>query len=95
MANLSKKLTGEIKSIIDRMLDQYDIEKYALSVAHDATGDEAIFVDLWYRLGVREFDPSVIAAVRSTVSKMLQEHNESRFPYIRHHLPEGQKVKAA
>ena len=95
MANLSKKLTSEIKSIIDRMLDQYEIEKYAIRVENDASGDEAIFVELWYRLDAREFDPSVIGAVQTAVSRMLQEHDEVRFPYIRHHLPEGQKVKEA
>ena len=71
MANLSKKLTSEIKSIIDRMLDQYDIEKYAIRVENDASSDEAIFIEPWYRLGTREFDPSVIGAVQTAVSRML------------------------
>lgn len=94
MAAFSKKLISRINSIIEGMLGDYDIESTHIEVAEDASGDEAIFIDLNYRLSAREFDPAVINAVLSAVSTMLIENGEHRFPDIRHHLPRGQKVKS-
>jgi hypothetical protein len=95
MNNLSAKIKRQIASIIDDMLKHYDLETCGVEVAEDASGDEAIFVDLCYKLSPREFDPVIISDVRSAVREMLLANNEIRFPYIRHHLQSGQKVKAA
>lgn len=92
---LASDLRDRIKSIIDEKLRDYDLETFTIEVAEDSAGDDAIFVELGYRLNTREFDPSLIRAVRSAVRSMLLEHGETRFPYIRHRLQEGQKVKAA
>ena len=95
MADLKPELRDRIKTIVDGVLHQYDIEAFDIKVAEDASGDEAIFVDLRYRLSAREFDPGLMGKVRSAVRSMLVDNDELRFPYIRHRLQEGQKVKAA
>ena len=95
MADLKPELKNQIKAIIDGVLHQYDIETLDIKIAEDASGDEAIFVDVRYLLSQREFDPKQMSKVRSAVRSMLVDNNELRFPYIRHHLQDGQKVKAA
>ena len=95
MMTLAPDLRDRIKSIIDEKLQDYDVETFEVEVAEDWSGDDSIFVELGYRLTPHEFDPSVIIAVRSAVRSMLLEHGETRFPYIRHRLQDGQKVKAA
>ena len=93
--DLSDDLKAKVRAIIDDMLGQYDIEQCRFEVRDDATGDEAIFIDLTYRLNAKEFDGSVINQLRSAVRSVLIDSGDDRFPYIRHRLPEGQKVKAA
>jgi hypothetical protein len=95
MTALEQATRTKIEAIIDGMLQQYDLETCGIEVARDSSGDEAIFIDICYRLNAIEFDASAINAVRSAVRSMLIENGEERFPYIRHHLPSGQKVKAA
>jgi hypothetical protein len=95
MNDIRPDLKSGIKTIIDGMLSQYDLETCGIEVAEDASGDDAIFVDLCYRLSPKEFDPTLISDVRSAVREMLIANGEYRFPFIRHHLPDGQKVKAA
>jgi hypothetical protein len=95
VADLKPELRNQIKTIIDGELHQYDIETLDIKIAEDASGDEAIFVDVRYLLSQREFDPKQMNKVRSAVRSMLVDNNELRFPYIRHHLQDGQKVRAA
>ena len=95
MTDLKPELRDRIKAIVDGVLHQYDIEALDIKVAEDASGEEAIFVDLRYLLSPREFDPKLMSKVRSSVRSMLVDNDELRFPYIRHHFQDGQKVKAA
>lgn len=95
MAKLKQELRDQIKTIIDGMLKQYDIETVDIAVADDWSGDESIFIDLRYQLSPDAFDPADMGKVRSAVRSMLEENEDLRFPYIRHHLPDGQKVKGA
>jgi hypothetical protein len=95
VADLKPELRNQIKVIIDGELHQYDIETVDIKIAEDASGDEAIFVDVRYLLSQRAFDPKQMNKVRSAVRSMLVDNNELRFPYIRHHLQDGQKVRAA
>ena len=92
---LAPKLERKIVGMISDMLQGHDFEIRSIKVDEDWSGDEAIFVELWYRLSTSEFDPELMTRVRSAVRAMLVDNDEDRFPFIRHHLPDGQKVKAA
>jgi hypothetical protein len=83
----------EIRKIIAERLQNYDVESVRIEPREDATGDDAIFIDIRYRLVAREFDPGLNSTVRSAVIESLFAHGETRFPYIRHHLAAGQRLK--
>ena len=92
---LAPTLELKIKTLINSMLQGYDFEIQSIKIGEDWSGDEAIFVELSYKLNQQEFDPKLIGDVLSGVRSMLVDNDEDRFPYINHHFAEGQKLKAA
>jgi hypothetical protein len=82
-----------ITAIVDNLLHDYKLETCGIEAADDATGDAAIFVDLCYELNEPEVDPAITTAVRTAIRESLLMLGEARFPYIRHHLQDGQRVK--
>jgi hypothetical protein len=84
----------EIRKIIAEQLTDYDVETVRIEAREDATGDDAIFIDIRYRLVSTEFDPALNSSVRAAVIEHLFAHGETRFPYIRHHLAAGQRLKS-
>ena len=93
MKRLSAELQSRIKDIIDRMLVDYDLDSITIKTGESHDGTESIFVDIWHRLNEREYDSNISVSLVAAVHDMLMDHDELRFPYIRHHLPEHQKVK--
>ena len=91
---ISPQIIETIQSTVRTMLGDYDITSCEIAMKEDAAGDDAIFVDVRYRLSTAEFDPQKSAGVRSAIWRKLYDLGERRVPYIRHHLPEGQIVKA-
>ena len=92
---LAAELEIKIRLIINDLLSSHKFEIRSIKIDDDWSGDEAIFVELWYTLDQREFDPKLILTVMSKVRTMLLDNDEERFAYINHHLAEGQKVRAA
>ena len=95
MKELPLKIKNKILNLVQEILNVYPIETMGFEITDDHSGDEAIFIDIYYRLNPSEFDPAVITRLLSTVRAMLIGEGETRFPYIRHHLENDQKVKAA
>jgi hypothetical protein len=82
-----------INNIIDDLLRDYKLDTCGIAADEDSSGDDAIFVDLCYALNEREIDPAITTLVRTAIRESLLNLGEVRFPYIRHHLQNGQKVK--
>ncbi len=95
MADLSLELRDRVNALIESMLQGHRLDNLTISVCDDAAGDEAIFIDLSYKLSGDEFDPTLINKMRSAVRLLLEQNGDERFPYIWHHLQDGQRLKVA
>lgn len=85
-----------VKAAIDRILrenlSRFGFVHATIEPGEDHTGDPAIFVDAEYRLSDEPVDSRVTLATQSMLRDQLLTLGEDRFPYLRHHFAEGQKV---
>lgn len=93
MTAIRPEVRAAIQTVVDDLLRDYKLETCGIKADEDSSGDDAIFVDLCYELTEREIDPAITTAVRTAIRERLLKLGESRFPYIRHHLQNGQRVK--
>ena len=93
--NLVPELERQIRTVIQNILHGYDYEVRSISPGYDWSEDEAIFIELWYKLNQREFDSELMSSLQSAVLSIMAKNGENRFAYIRHHLHEGQRLKVA
>ena len=82
-----------IEDSIGDVLGDYELESYYIQPREDASGDEAIFVDLNYRLNRKPFDSALTSKIRSLVIDRLHDLGEFRFAYLRHNLHREQKFE--
>jgi hypothetical protein len=94
-ALLSPELEAEIRTVILSLVDVAEVDRIAIEVREDSTGDEAIYVDVWHRLSPADFDPRLMSRTHHAVLEALRTKDTSRYAYVRHHLQDGQKVKRA
>ena len=93
--NLVPELEQQIRAVIGSILNGYDYEIRGITPGYDWSEDEAIFIELWYKLNQRAFDSELMSSLQSAVLSTMAKYVENRFPYIRHHLHEGQRLKVA
>jgi hypothetical protein len=86
----------KVKAAIDRILrdnlSRYGFVGATIEPREDHTGDPAIFVDAEYRLSDEPVDSRVTLATLSMLRAQLIALGDDRFPYLRHHFAEGQRV---
>ena len=90
---IAPEVRAAIETTIREKLKGYDLESVSIEPGEDHDGDEAIFIELNYKLNERPFDSALIGAVRSDFRSRLVDLGELRFPYTRHNLQLGQKFK--
>jgi hypothetical protein len=91
------KIAPEVRAAIEATLKDklkgYELESFSIEPGEDHDGDEAIFIELNYKLSERPFDSALLGVVRSDLRRRLIDLGELRFPYTRHQLHKGQKFK--
>ncbi len=82
-----------IEDSIREVLHEYELVSYTIEPKEDASGDEAIFVDLYHRPDLQFLDARATGKLRDTLSKRLLELREYRFPYTSHHIRRAESSK--
>jgi hypothetical protein len=89
---IKPRVRAEIERILRESLSRYGFVQATIEPGEDHDGDPAIFVEAEYRLSDEPVDARVTLATRSMLRDRLMALGEDRFPYLRHHFAEGQKV---
>jgi hypothetical protein len=93
-AEIGTDVLDAIKSAVRNKLAGMPVEECGITSDEDSTGDNAIFVDICYlRPTGSPIDPQIETELLAEVRDRLLNLGERRFPYIRHHLADGQTVK--
>ena len=92
----SAPIKPSVRAAIDRILrenlSRFGLVRATIEPGDDHTGDPAIFIDAEYQLSDEPVDSRVTLATQSMLRDNLIKLGEHRFPYLRHHFAEGQKV---
>ncbi len=82
----------EIERILRENLSRYGLVRATIEPDADHDGDPAIFINAEYELSDEPVDSRVTLSTLSMLRDRLIALGEDRFPYLRHHFAEGQKV---
>jgi hypothetical protein len=91
-APIKPRVRAAIDHIVRENLSRYGFVRATIEPGEDHTGDPAIFVDAEYDLSDEPVDARVTLATQSMLRDRLIALGEHRFPYLRHHFAEGQRV---
>ena len=59
----------------------------------DHDGDDVLYMDVYFDFSKEPIDPFVFNFVTTELREALEVRNERRFPHIRYHFDQKQKVK--
>lgn len=91
-APIKPRVKAAIERILRENLSRFGFEHATIEPREDHDGDPAIFIDAEYRLSDEPVDSRVTLATLSMLRDRLIALGEDRFPYLRNHFAEGQKV---
>jgi hypothetical protein len=90
------RLRPNVKRTIERILRErlspFGLARTDIRSGVDHDGDDVIFVDAYYELVDRAVEPKSIYGLESLLRDALAKLGETRFPHVRHHFDEHQKI---
>lgn len=81
-----------IEAVLADRLGAMGLSKVEVHAGHDHDGDAVLLVDGYFDLTDKALDPTRFYALTTALREVLEQHGESRFPLIRYHFHERQKV---
>ena len=90
-------VSAEVKSAIDRILREklarFGYESATIEPGEDHDGDPVLFIDAQYTLSEEPIDADAAFTAAAELGRKLLSLGEFRFPHLRHHFDERQKVR--
>jgi len=91
-ATIRDDVVAIVHEVLQEEMRRFGLEQVEVSVRPDHDGDPSLHIDASYRKGAPPVDPKVMAGIVTKLRDRLWERGEVRFPYVRHHFPEDQRV---
>ena len=92
----STEIEPQVKRTIERVLRKrlaaFGLNRTKIRAGWDHEGDPVLFVDAYYKRLDRPIEAKATFGLPTELRTALAELGESRFPYIRHHFDEHQKI---
>ena len=81
-----------VEEIVRREMEPFDFRSVDVTAANDHDGDPILLIDAQYGSGGRPIEPKVVAGLVTKLRDRLWNLGETRFPHIRHHFSERQRL---
>lgn len=91
-STVTEEIRQAVSAVLTDRLGSMGLRNVEVQVGHDHDGDEVLLVDGYFDLTDRALEPSRFYALTTALREVLEPHGESRFPHIRYHFHERQKV---
>jgi len=91
-ATINPQVRAAIERVLERRLALYGYERADIRIGQDQEGDQILFVDVSYRLVRHPVDPKATFGLATEIRAALSQLGETRFPLIRHHFADAQKI---
>lgn len=90
--SVDQNMLEAINGILRNRMGAMGFQSADVQPGLDHDGDPVLFIDAHYRLTERPIDPSATYGLLQELRQALAEIGESRFPHLRHHFDDLQKV---
>jgi len=91
-ADTNSATKNAVQKLLKDKFAQYRFERVDVRAGEDHTGDPALFIDAYYGLSDTPVDTRLILHTLTELRDVLLKMGEKRFPYVRHHFDEKQRV---
>jgi hypothetical protein len=81
-----------VQKTLRKYLDRYGFERADVHEGRDHSGDPALFVDAFYRVTDEPLETIFLLRTLTELRNTLIHMGESRFPHVKHHFDDKQKV---
>jgi hypothetical protein len=92
---VSDALKASVRNAVISVVPEAEIERISVEERTIEEMERALFIDVWHVKTGTSFDASIIRRVRDAVFNSLHGVDDERYPYVRHHIPEGRRVTEA
>lgn len=89
---VSPQVRETVRRLMQEHLKAYGLQEAEVEAGPDHDGDPALFVDAYFQLSETPVDPKAVYPLTRYLREVLEELGEDRFPYIRYHFDENQKI---
>ncbi len=93
---IDERIRPEVNALVTDVIEQemgpFGLVDVVVSPATDEDGDAVLAIDVRYEAKGAPIDPKVVAGLLHKLRDRLWAVGERRFPFIRHHFLEQQKV---
>jgi hypothetical protein len=84
-------VTAAINNLLKERMDRYGFDHAEIRIDDDHTGEPALFIDAYYHLG-EPLETLQLLRLLTDLRNGLVRQGERRFPYVRHHFNEKQRI---
>jgi hypothetical protein len=90
--DVSKAAHDAVRQVLTERIGGMHIRDVEVNAGHDHDGDPVLVVDAYYDFSETPVDARAMYGLTRHLRGALQEAGETRFPIIRHHFDDRQKV---
>lgn len=81
--------------VLKARLGHLGFQRAEVHAGEDHNGEPALFVDAQYNLSHDPIDPGATLGLLQVLRRELEAVGETRFPHVRHHFDERQRVASS
>jgi predicted nicotinamide N-methyase len=94
LEDIHPKVVETIKSTVLAIVSDHKVARIDVEARVDSTGDDAIFIDVFFIRDNRPFHPQKSLDLQTEVWDRVYKLGERRFPYVFYHFAKGEGEKA-
>lgn len=91
--HIEKRAIEAVQRVLKERLDSLGFRKAQVYSGRDHDGDPVLFIDVRYNLIDKPIDTNATFGLLRALREALEEVGETRFPHVRHHFDNKQRVR--
>jgi hypothetical protein len=92
LATVNTETIEAVQRTLQKYLGRFGFERADVLEGRDHSGDPALFVDAFYRATDEPLETILVLRTLTELRDTLVRMGESRFPHIKHHFDDKQKI---
>lgn len=90
--HVTDEVTAAVTDVVRKEMKPFGFQDVTVTPGEDHDGEPVLIVDVRYGAEGEPIDPAVMAKLVTKLRDRLWDMGETRFPHLRHHFSDKQKV---